>query len=103
LSGTLVWVSPDAEDRSATSRDVDTRTGAVPESTLRATDHDPNAGFVYRVHIRVAAARFIVEGQPRSVEPGMTVQADILTGQRRVIEFFLSPVIKYLNEGLRVR
>jgi len=55
------------------------------------------------VHIRVAAARFIVEGQPRSVEPGMTVQADILTGQRRVIEFFVSPVIKYLNEGLRVR
>jgi len=103
LSGTLVWISPDAEDKAATSRDVDTRTGAVPESTLRATDHDPNAGFVYRVHIRVAAARFIVEGQPRYVGPGMTVQADILTGQRRVIEFFLSPVIKYLNEGLRVR
>jgi len=103
LSGTLVWISPDADDRSATSRDADTRTGAVPESTLRATEHDANAGFVYRVHIRTANARFIVEGQPRSVESGMTVQADILTGQRRVIEFFLSPVIKYLNEGLRVR
>lgn len=103
LTGTLVWISPDAEDRSATSRDIDTRTGAVPDATLRAQEHDPNAGFVYRVHIRVANARFVVEGQPTSVEPGMTVQADILTGRRRVIEFFLSPVIKYLNEGLRVR
>lgn len=103
LQGTLVWISPDAEDKSATSSDIDTRTGAVPESTQRATDRDPSAGFVYRVQIRVAHARFIVEGQPTSVEPGMTVQADILTGQRRVIEFFLSPVIKYLNEGLRVR
>jgi hemolysin D len=103
LEGTLVWISPDAEDRSATSKDIDTRTGAVPETTLKAQDHDPNAGFVYRVHIRVANARFVVEGQPRSVEPGMTVQADVLTGRRRVIEFFLSPVIKYLNEGLRVR
>lgn len=103
LSGTLVWISPDAEDKSATSRDIDTRTGAVPDTTLRATEHDQNAGFVYRVHIRVAKAQFMVEGQPRSVEPGMTVQADILTGQRRVIEFFLSPVIRYLNEGLRVR
>ena len=103
LSGTLVWISPDAEDRSATSRDVDTRTGAVPDSTLRANEHDANAGFVYRVHIRTVDARFIVDGQARTVEPGMTVQADILTGQRRVIEFFLSPVIKYLNEGLRVR
>jgi hemolysin D len=103
ISGTLVWISPDAEDRSATSRDADTRTGAVPDSTLRANEHDTNAGFVYRVHIRTANGRFTVDGQVRTVEPGMTVQADILTGQRRVIEFFLSPVIKYLNEGLRVR
>jgi len=103
LEGTLIWISPDAEDRSATSKDIDTRTGAVPETTLRTQDHDPNTGVVYRVHIQVANPRFIVEGQLRPVEPGMTVQADILTGQRRVIEFFLSPVIKYLNEGLRVR
>lgn len=103
LTGTLVWISPDAEDRSATSKDIDTRTGAVPESTLQAPDHDPNAGFVYRVHIRTPPARFIVDGQARTVEPGMTVQADILTGKRRVIEFFLSPVTKYLNEGVRVR
>lgn len=103
LPGTLVWISPDAEDRSATSKDIDTRTGAVPESTLQASDHDPNAGFVYRVHVRTQRARFIVDGQARTVEPGMTVQADILTGRRRVIDFFLSPVTKYLNEGMRVR
>jgi hemolysin D len=33
----------------------------------------------------------------------MTVQADITTDRRRVIELFLSPVLKYLNEGLEVR
>lgn len=103
LTGTLVWISPDAEDRSAISQDIDTRTGALTASPRQAAEHDSNAGFVYKVHIRVPQARFLVNGQYRSVEPGMTVQADILTGRRRVIEFFLSPVVKYLNEGLRVR
>jgi hypothetical protein len=32
----------------------------------------------------------------------MTVQADITTDRRRVIEFFLSPVVKYMDEGLKV-
>jgi hemolysin D len=103
LAGTLVWISADAEDRSALSRDIDTRTGAPAASQAQGTGRDTNAGFVYRVHIRTARAQFLVNGQHRSVESGMTVQADILTGRRRVIEFFLSPVIKYLNEGLRVR
>lgn len=103
LPGMLVWISPDAEDRSATARDLDMRTGALSPTPARPQGRDLNAGFVYRVHIRVARRAFMVNGQRRSVEPGMTVQADILTGRRRVIDFFLSPVVKYLNEGLRVR
>jgi membrane fusion protein, hemolysin D len=103
LAGTLVWISPDAEDKAAISRDIDTRTGAISASSQQASERDKNAGFVYTVHIRVARARFLVNGQYRPVEPGMTVQADILTGRRRVIEFFLSPVVKYLNEGIQVR
>ena len=105
LAGTLVWISADAEDKSALSRDIDTRTGAMGASQPQGqgSERDTNAGFVYRVHIRTERAQFLVNGQHRSVESGMTVQADILTGRRRVIEFFLSPVIKYLNEGLRVR
>lgn len=103
LPGTLVWISPDAEDKSAISQDMDTRTGAVGASPRQTEEHDANAGFVYRVHIRAVRAEFLVNGQPRSVEPGMTVQVDIQTSRRRVIAFFLSPVVKYLHEGLRVR
>lgn len=103
LPGTLVWISPDAEDRAAVARDIDMRTGALSATPARAEGHDLNAGFVYRVHIRVAHAEFLVNGQRRSVEPGMTVEADIQTGRRRVIAFFLDPVIKYMNQGVRVR
>jgi hemolysin D len=31
------------------------------------------------------------------------VSAEIQVGKRRVIEFFLFPIIKYLDEGLKVR
>jgi hemolysin D len=34
------------------------------------------------------------------VEPGA---AEIKVGKRRVIEFFIYPIIKYLDEGIKVR
>jgi len=37
------------------------------------------------------------------VRPGMSVTAEVRVGERRVIEFFFFPVIKYLDEGLKVR
>ena len=102
IPGTLVWISPDAEDQSATSPDTDTRTG-VPTNRERPPIGRLNAGYVYKVHIRTQPATFIVDGARRKVLAGMTVQADITTDRRSVISFFLSPVVKYLNEGLQVR
>ena len=43
------------------------------------------------------------DGKLYRLKPGMTVTAEINVGQRRVIEFFLFPVIRYLDEGLKVR
>ena len=43
------------------------------------------------------------DGKLYRLKPGMTVTAEINVGQRRVIEFFLFPVIRYLEEGLKVR
>jgi hemolysin D len=35
--------------------------------------------------------------------PGMAVTAEVKTGERRVIEFFISPFIKYVDESLTIR
>jgi hemolysin D len=104
LKGTLLSVSPDAEDKSAASRDTDTRAGArgSNDPSRNAAD-SANAGYVYKVRIRTDQSRFVVDGEVRPVQSGMTVQADITTDRRRVIDFFLSPVVKYLDEGLKVR
>jgi multidrug efflux pump subunit AcrA (membrane-fusion protein) len=69
----------------------------------RSATENQNAGYIYKVRIRTDQSRFVVNGEMRPVQSGMTVQADITTGRRRVIEFFLSPVVKYLDEGLTVR
>ncbi|MBU1052972.1 MAG: HlyD family type I secretion periplasmic adaptor subunit [Proteobacteria bacterium] len=42
-------------------------------------------------------------GAVYSLKPGMSVTAEINVGKRRVIEFFLFPIIRYLDEGLKVR
>jgi hemolysin D len=103
LRGTLVSISPDAEDKNAASKDPDIRTGASSGDPSRSDVANPNAGYVYKVRIRTDQSRFVVDGELRPVQAGMTVQADITTDRRRVIEFFLSPVVKYLDEGMKVR
>jgi hemolysin D len=106
LKGTLLWISPDAEDKNAASRDTDTRSGASSQAADPAgnpANTSSNTGYVYKVHVRTEARHFLVDGDARPVVSGMTVQADITTDRRRVIDFFLSPVVKYLDEGMKVR
>lgn len=45
----------------------------------------------------------MVEGKEKQIEPGMSVIAEVKVGKRRVIELFIYPIVKYLDEGLSVR
>lgn len=57
----------------------------------------------YRVHIQPKQDWLMVNGRRRYMRPGMTATVDIRTGQRSVLDFFLDPVVKYINSGLEVR
>jgi hemolysin D len=58
----------------------------------------------YPVRIRLKAENLkIKNGDVYKIKPGMAVMAEVNVGKRRVIEFFLFPVIRYLDEGLKVR
>jgi hemolysin D len=48
-------------------------------------------------------ATMLVEGKQIHLTPGMAVTVEIKTGQRRVIEFLLSPLLKSMKESLRER
>jgi hemolysin D len=57
----------------------------------------------YVARISLAQAAIDTEDGLRPLEPGMTVTAEIKTGRRRVIEYLLSPLLRYKHEGLRER
>jgi hemolysin D len=44
-----------------------------------------------------------VNGRETPLLPGMAVTAEIATDQRRLIEFFLAPLLRMKNESLRER
>jgi len=58
----------------------------------------------YPVFVNLAAMELKTkDGTVFPLRPGMAVTTEINVGKRRVIEFFLFPIIKYLDEGLKVR
>jgi hemolysin D len=58
----------------------------------------------YPVYVKMVSEILTTrDGTEYRVKPGMSVTAEINVGKRRVIEFFLFPIIRYLDEGLKVR
>jgi hemolysin D len=45
----------------------------------------------------------LIDGKRVNLSPGMNITAEIKTGQRRIIEFLLSPVQRADSESLRER
>lgn len=58
----------------------------------------------YPVRVKMLTAELRArDGALHRIRPGMSVTVEINVGRRRVIEFFLFPVLRYLDEGLKVR
>ncbi|HCA27345.1 MAG TPA: hypothetical protein DEP05_06865 [Betaproteobacteria bacterium] len=101
IPGAVSWVSPDAEN--AAGPEAPPGGGKQQTQTRQRINTMQSTGLTYKVRIKPARLTINVNGRRVPMAPGMALQADIVTGHRRVIDFFLSPIIKYLNEGLQVR
>lgn len=64
---------------------------------------DEKLGPVYEVYITPLTHSLMVEGKEENIRTGMSLTAEINVGKRRIIEFFIYPLIKYLDEGMSVR
>jgi type I secretion membrane fusion protein, hlyD family len=64
---------------------------------------DEKLGLIYEIKIKPKSLDIKVEGETKQLEIGMSVIAEVKTGKRRVIELFIYPIIKYMDEGLSVR
>ncbi len=73
------------------------------ERSADAPKGDP-ATNAYPVYIKLHSEELkSKDGKTYKVKAGMSVTAEINVGQRRVVEFFIFPMIRYLDEGLKVR
>ncbi len=65
--------------------------------------NDEKRGLIYSTRIKMTKSTINVDGTPVSLSPGMAVSVEIKTGKRRVIEYFLAPLLQHVNESLRER
>lgn len=73
---------------------VDISTDAVQHEQL---------GLVYKAKLRLKDQGLMVGNRHVPLSPGMAVTAEVKTGHRRIIEFFLSPLLRYKEESLGER
>jgi len=52
---------------------------------------------------RLATSVIGVDGRDVKLSPGMAVTVEVKTGERRVIEYLLSPLLRYRSESARER
>lgn len=80
--------------------------GLVPATVEHIADdaiEDEKLGAVYEVYLTPHKENLVVNGEIIALASGMSVTAELKVGKRRVIEFFIYPLIKYLDEGMSVR
>lgn len=65
--------------------------------------NDEKKGLIFSMRAKLARATIQIENKVVNLSPGMAVTVEVKTGKRRVIEYFLSPLLQYKDESLRER
>jgi hemolysin D len=83
-----------------------TKYGIIDAKVITVSDDakvDEQQGLIYSMQLIMDKNTIWVDGKNVKLMPGMAVTAEVKTGKRRIIEFFLAPLLRYGQEGLRER
>lgn len=83
-----------------------TKYGTIDAQLLHVSNDaiaDEKLGLVYSVRVLMKKSVMDVEGKRVNLTPGMAVTVEVKTGKRRLIEYFLSPLLQYAKESVRER
>lgn len=64
---------------------------------------DEKRGLIYQTRVSLARSTLNVDGKRVNLSPGMAVTVEVKTGERRVLEYFLAPLLQHASESLRER
>lgn len=65
-----------------------------------ASTTDDGASLFYTGHLELGKTSFSVKGEQQPVQTGMSIKGEIITNERRLIDFFISPIKETLSEAL---
>jgi hemolysin D len=83
-----------------------TKYGVIEAEVLTISDDaifDENRGFTYSLLLAMNSKTINVDGRAVRLMPSMEVTAELKTGERRLIEYFLAPLLRHGQESLRER
>ncbi|WP_199610550.1 HlyD family type I secretion periplasmic adaptor subunit [Flocculibacter collagenilyticus] len=83
-----------------------TKYGVVHGEVTHISDdaiQDEKRGAIFAMQVRLKEHALLVEGKEIKLKPGMTLSVEVQTGKRRLIEFFLAPLLRYKSESIRER
>ncbi len=83
-----------------------TKYGIIPAKVVhvsRDAIKDDKRGLLYSVLLELDKTGIVYKGHTMPLSAGMSVTVDIKTGSRRIIEYFLSPLIQHKQESLHER
>ncbi len=64
---------------------------------------DEQLGLVYPARVTLDREKIQIAERWVNLSPGMSVTVEVKTGKRRIIEFFMSPLLRYKQESIRER
>lgn len=64
---------------------------------------DEHLGLVYAMRVKMYQTTMKVKDKIVNLSPGMAVTVEVNMGKRKLIEFILTPLLKYKNESVRER
>jgi len=83
-----------------------TKYGMIDGTVLHVSNdaiQDEDLGPVFSARISMDKSTIQIEKRLVQLSPGMSLSGEIKTGYRRIIEYFLSPILKYKAEVIRER
>jgi hemolysin D len=83
-----------------------TRYGTIEGKVMTLSDDAvpvKDRGMLYQARVSMDSSVMRVENKLVNISPGMNATVEIKTGKRRVIEYFLSPILKGFGESIRER
>jgi len=75
----------------------------VVDNISRDAIQDENLGLVYAARIKLKQDKINIGGIMQPIGPGLQVQAEIKTGERRIIDYLLSPIANTMDEVRKQR